>query len=103
MCEINWTFIAALLSGAGDLLLGVAAISTLFIQYGYRSKSKHLETSLKLLLNSYRRYMASEEGIVWSDYPKNAELIIAGVSRNTGLEQGLVRDFLDQLKAEGKL
>jgi len=103
MCEVNWTYLAAMLSGIGDLFLGAAAILTLFIQYGYRAKAKHLEASLKLLLISYRQYMASEEGIVWSDYPRNADQIIAGISRATGLEQSLVRELLDQLKTEGKL
>jgi len=103
MCSIDWELFAEMLSGAGTLLVGIAAVLTLFFQFGYRAKSKHLEASLKLLLNSYRSYMASEEGIVWADYPANAKQIIEGISRKTGLDQKLVKDLLDSLKAEGRI
>jgi len=100
---MDWKFLADVMSGIGTLLVGTAAILTLFFQFGYRTKSKHLEASLKLLLNSYRSYMASEEGIVWANYPENSENIIAGISRKTGLDKKLVKELLDGLKSEGKI
>jgi len=103
MCSVDWNLFADMLSGIGTLLVGIAAILTLFIQYGYRTKSKHLETSLKLLLNSYRGYMASEEGIVWADYPADSQQIVAGIANKTGLNTKLVKELLDSLKAEGKI
>ena len=47
--------------------------------------------------------MASEEGIVWGDYPRDADQIINGISRKTALDKELVRRMLDELKAEGTI
>jgi len=103
MGSIDWSITADMLSGIGTLLVGIAAILTLLIQFGYRTKSKHLETSLKLLLNSYRSYMASEEGIVWGGYPADSQQIVTAISNKTGLDANLVKELLDSLKSEGKI
>lgn len=47
--------------------------------------------------------MAREEGIVWGNYPEDAEQIINGISRKAALDKELVRRILDELKSEGKI
>ena len=59
--------------------------------------------SLKSMFPIYKQYTASEEGIVWGDYPADAEQIIEGISRKTGLDRDLVRKILDELLAEEKI
>lgn len=92
-----------MLQGIGTVLLGIAALLTLFFQFGYRKKAAELEASLRLLLVSYRRYMASEAGIVISNYAREPDLVISGLVRETGLNRDLIKKLLDQLQAEGKL
>ncbi|MFZ2540383.1 MAG: hypothetical protein WAW75_01265 [Gallionella sp.] len=110
MCEIDWTLTAAMLGGVGAFLTGIAALFVLPIQLGFKKEAKkskeeveHLQMSLKLMFPIYKQYMASEEGIVWGDYPENAEQIINGISRKAALDKELVRRILDELKAEGKI
>ena len=103
MCSINWNLVAEMFTGTGTLLLGIAAMLTLLFQFGYRAKSKHLEASLKLMLLSYKQYMAGEEGIVWANYPANADQIINGISNKTGLDKKQIKELLDSLKTEGKI
>lgn len=101
MGNIDWSTLASMLGAIGTLLVGIAAILTLFFQFGYRAKSKRLESSLKSLLNAYRSYMSKEEGVVWADYPKGAHLIVSKISNKTGIDEKLVRGLLDDLKSEG--
>jgi len=110
MCEIDWTLTAAMLGGVGAFLTGIAALIVLPLQLGYRKEAKkskeeleQLEMSLKLMFPIYKEYMAGEEGIVWGDYPEDAEQIINGISRKTALDKELIRRILDELKAEGKI
>ena len=103
MYVINWELIAELVNAIGQFLLGLAAILTLFIQYGYRLKFKKRQSALKMMLIHYRKYMASEKGIVWSDYPENSENIIKRISNETGIDQKLVKELLDSLKKENKI
>jgi len=110
MCEIDWTLTAAMLGGIGAFLTGIAALFVLPVQLGWWKKAKkskeeveQLQMSLKLMLPIYTQYMASEEGIVWGVYPKDAEQIINGISRKTALDKELVHRLLNELKAEGKI
>jgi hypothetical protein len=110
MCELDWTLTAAMLGGIGAFLTGIAAFFVLPVQLGWWKKAKksreeveQLQLSLKLMFPIYKQYMASEEGIVWGDYPQDAEQIINGVSRKTSLDKELVRKILDELQAEGKI
>ncbi len=84
MCEINWDLTAVMLYGIGTLLFGLAAILTLFIQHGFRAKPSYYRAALILLMRSYQEFLATEEGIVWGDYPEDSEKIIAAISRRTG-------------------
>jgi hypothetical protein len=103
MCLIDWSATGAMLQGIGNVLLGIAALLTLFFQFGYRKKAAELEAALRLILVAYRRYMASEEGIVISNYASQPDLIISGIAKQTGLNRDLLKKLLDQLQAEGKL
>jgi len=103
MWLIDWSATGAMLQGIGNVLLGIAALLTLFIQYGYRKKAAELEAALRLILVAYRHYMASEEGIVISNYVREPDLIISGLTKQTGLNRDLLKKLLDQLQAEGKL
>jgi hypothetical protein len=103
MYTVDWNITGVMLQGIGNVLLGIAALLTLFLQFGYRKKSNDLEASLRLLLVAYRRYMASEEGIVLSDYAREPDAVLSGLVRDTGLERQLLKRLLDHLQAEGKL
>lgn len=103
MCQINWTLFAAMLGGIGTLLVGIAAIVVLPKQLGYRKEAKESRTALKLMLPAYSRYMGGEEGIVWADYPQDADNIIKGICRETNLDPKVVRGLLDELKAENRI
>ena len=103
MCSIDWTLTSSMLSGIGTLLVGVAAMLTLLFQFWYRRKAAEYENALKLMLVGYRRYMGGEEGIVWGEYPADAEQIISGIVRQTRLDRKLVQSLLDQLKSEGEI
>lgn len=110
MCEIDWALVAAMLGGIGAFLTGIAALFVLPIQLGFRKEAKkskdeveQLQMSLKLMFPIYKQYMASEEGIVWGNYPADAEQIINGISRKTALDKELIRKILDELKAEGTI
>ncbi len=87
--------------GIGTLLVGMAAIVILPVQLGYKKKAKKFRHSLKLMLPIYRAYMASEEGIIWGDYPADADQIIKAITRRTGLDANTVKEMLDELKNEG--
>ena len=68
------------------------------------STAQSMATTLKInLLPIYKKYMAGEEGIVWGDYPKDADQIVNGISKKTGLERGLVLKMLDKLRSEEKI
>ncbi|MFT5425141.1 MAG: hypothetical protein ACI9ZT_000062 [Gammaproteobacteria bacterium] len=101
MCNIDWIMLGDMLSGIGTLLVGIAAMLTLLFQFGYRAKSSKLEKHLMRIM--YSKYMACEEGIVWSDYTKDSQQIIRSLSKETGLEEKFVKQLLDQLKKEGKI
>ena len=103
MCSIDWTLFADMLRGTGTLLLGVAAMLTLLFQFWYKRKASEYENALKLMLLAYRTYMGGEEGIVWKDYPSDAEQIVAGIVRRTHMDRSLVQRLLDKLKTEGKI
>ena len=103
MCAIDWTLTADLLGGVGTFLVGLAAMLTLLIQFGYKRKASEYENALKLMMVGYRSYLASEEGIVWEDYPKDADRIVAGIVGRTHMDRALVQRLLDQLKTEGKI
>jgi predicted transcriptional regulator len=55
------------------------------------------------MLPIYRAYMASEEGVVWGDYPADADNIIKGLTKRAGLHAKTVREMLDELKKEGRI
>ena len=103
MCAIDWSLVAEMLGGIGTFLFGIAAFVVLPVQLGYKKKAKNFRHSLKLMLPVYRQYMAGEEGIVWGDYPADADNIIKGLAKRTGIEASTVRKMLDELKSEGKL
>jgi len=110
MCEIDWNLLADMLAGVGALLTGLAAIFVLPAQLGYRREAKEsqekvqsLKASLKLMFPLYKQYMASEEGIVWDDYPAHADMIVKGIARQFALDEQFVRETLDALKAEGRI
>ncbi|EDZ61320.1 hypothetical protein SMGD1_2494 [Sulfurimonas gotlandica GD1] len=110
MCEIDWNLTADMLTGAGTLLAGLAAIFVLPWQLGFRKEAKEskkeiesLHTSLKLMFPMYKQYMASEAGIVWSDYTSDADNIVKGISKKFALDERLVRSILDELQQEGKI
>ena len=112
MCELDWTLTAAMLGGVGVFLTGVAATSASLVLpiLRFRKEAKkskeeleQLEMSLKLMFPIYKQYMAGKEGIVWGNYPEDAEQIINGISRKTRLDKELIRRILDELKAEGKI
>ncbi|MGI9273147.1 MAG: hypothetical protein ACR2QT_15325 [Woeseiaceae bacterium] len=103
MCRIDWTLFAAMLGGIGTLLVGIAAVVVLPKQLGYRKEAKESRTAMKLMLLAYRRYMGGEEGIVWGDYPKDADNIIKGICRDTSLKPEVVRGLLDELKIENRI
>ena len=103
MCQVDWGLVAQMLIGIGTFMLGSAALLTLKFQFGYKAKSTHLKASLKLLLRSYKEFLASEEGILLSEYPKDAEKIIKGISRKSGLDEKLVKELLDELRKDNKI
>ena len=111
MCEVDLQLVAAMLGGIGAFLTGIAAIFVLPKQLGFRrdaQESKKLleevQTSHSLMLSIYRKYMASLEGIVWSDYPGNdSQKIIDAISKKTQLEKSEVKRMLDDLKDSGKI
>lgn len=111
MCQIDWGLTADMLAGVGTLLAGIAAIFVLPWQLGFRKEAKEskkkvesLQASIKLMFPLYKQYMASEEGIVWQDYPgKDAAMVIKGISRKFALEEAFVKEILDAMKAEGKI
>jgi hypothetical protein len=103
MCSFDWSLFAEVLSGLGTLLVGLAAILTLSIQFGYRKKSRDYKNSLKLLFKHYKQYMASEEGIVLAAYPEDATTIISRISNSTGLDKKIIKTLLDELKDQGKI
>jgi len=92
-----------MLGGVGTLLVGIAAVVILPVQLGYKKEAKKFRHSLKLMLPIYRQYMASEEGIVWGDYPADSENIIKALTKRTGLGASTVKEMLDELKNEGKI
>ena len=49
----------------------------------------------------YKEYMASEEGIVWRDYPADADIIVKRLSKKFSLNPKDVRKELDELKESG--
>ena len=105
-CTIDWQLLGPVLEGVGTLLLGAAAVATLFIQYGFRRKAKKYEAALSLLLTKYREFMAqdtNDDRIVWADYPENADAIVNGISKQTGLDPDLTRQLLNKLHSQGKL
>ena len=57
-------------------------------------RSAALKSGIKSILP---KYMASEEGIVWSDYPNDKENIVTGVARKLGIDEPIVREILDEL------
>jgi len=103
MCVIDWSLVAALLGGIGTLLVGIAAVTVLPKQLGYRKEAKELQNAITLMRQFYRQYMASEEGIIWRDYPADADDIVRGITERTGLDAKNVREMLDALKKEGKI
>ena len=110
MYDIDWALTAQMLTGFGAFLTGIAAIFVLPLQLGFRREAKkskkqieNLHTSLKLMFPLYKQYMASEEGIVWQNYPGDADMIVKGISKKFALDKQLVRNILDALKAEGKI
>jgi len=95
-----------MLEGVGTLLLGAAAVATLFIQYGFRRKAKEYEAALSLLLTKYKQFMvqdSDDDRIIWADYPENADAIVNGISRQTGLDPDLTRRLLNKLHSQGRL
>jgi len=57
----------------------------------------------KVIKTIFPSYMASEEGIVWDDYPKDKENIVSGLKRKLGIDEPLIRDILDELHKERSL
>ena len=55
------------------------------------------------LLQAYRKYMAGEEGIVWSGYPADADQIVDGLARSTGKHRDSVRHSLDEMADQQRL
>ena len=91
MCRIDWPLFADMLTGIGTFLVGLVAVLTLFFQYGYKLRASKLEKDLMNIV--YHQYMASEEGIVWSDYPGDAENIISNLARRTRLDRNVIKSY----------
>jgi hypothetical protein len=96
MWQIDWSLFSEMLTGIGTLLTGLAAMVVLPWQLGFRKEAKKLRASLKLMLPAYRQYVASEEGIVWGDYPKDADQIVDGIACKTELDKKLIREMLNE-------
>lgn len=103
MCEIDWIFTAEMLTGIGTIMTGIAAMIVLPVQLGYRREARELRKSMHLMRIIYRQYMASAEGIVWKDYPSDADQVIDGIARKTGLDKVTIRELLDDLNKDGRL
>lgn len=121
MCTIDWPLMSSVLTGVGTFFVGVAALFTVWIQFKQLKDARdardaarkeaadahnQLEAdrrSTRLMLSSYREYMASSEGIVWSDYPADADMIVSRLAKKTGLDPKVVKEMLDRLKAAGKI
>ena len=63
-------------------------------------RATSLKQAMKLM---FLNYMASEEGIVWRDYPKDRKKVVAGFVQKTGIDETVTREILDELHSEGKI
>lgn len=90
-------YIGTLLSGLGTFLVGLAALLTLFVQYGYKKKAKDFESSLVTLLLAYIEQSESEGRMVLTKSSIDSKESISTLADQTGLNKKLIKQLLGKL------